>query len=175
VKLRWLIAVVLLLAIAAQAQPSAIPGVPAQSTPPLAAVKPGAPASEIRVECAPASRATALIGQHGCVAGRVFRVTTGKTGNTHIALCPSRSKCTFQAVVRGHDRAEVGDLTYLRGRIVAITGDVTHYRGHPQIAITQAEQIHVAASDAPSQFDVDQAKPAINPQAMRGTKHDRAW
>jgi hypothetical protein len=104
----------------------------------------------------------------------VFRVTTRKTGNTHLALCPSRGKCSFQAVVFARDRGKVGDLTYLRGKLVAVIGDVVEYRDHPEIVVRAPEQLRVAASDPSPEFDAAQARP--NSKSAHGGKHTtRAW
>ncbi len=116
-----------------------------------------------------------MIGKHGCVAGKVFRVTVRKSGNTHLSLCPSR-KCSFQAVVSKRDRASVGDLAYLRDRYVAVLGDVTLSRsGHPIIAVNDREQIRVAAGDPPPEFDAAQSKPASHGRPSSFGKGDRAW
>ncbi len=121
----------------------------------------GSNTNKIRIECAPASRASELIGKHGCVAGRVFRVTTRKTGNSHLYLCPSRSKCSFQAVAFARDRRKVGDLTYLHGKLIAVVGDVIDYRGHPEIVVKDIEQIRVAAGDPSPEFDAARPNPTV--------------
>lgn len=166
--LRLLISAALLLTSFALAQQS-----PEPVTPPPA--KPGAATAQMQVECTPAAHAAGLIGQYGCVAGKVSRVTVGKNGNTHLTICSAHSKCKFQAVVRSHDSSKVGDLSYLRGRIVAVEGDVTEYRGNPRIAIKRRQQLHIAASDAPSQLEADQNQPAVNAQSPHGSKRNRAW
>jgi hypothetical protein len=123
--------------------------------------------TDITVECVPASKASDLIGQNGCVAGRVFRVTTSKNGNQHLSLCPPRSGCSFHAALSRHDRNKVGDLSYLRGKYVAFNGNVVDFRGHPQIVIKDREQIHVTAGSPPSEFDPAQSRP-------KGSRADRA-
>ena len=126
--------------------------------------------TDIKVECVPASKAADLIGQHGCVAGRVFRVTTAKNGNQHLSLCPPRSGCSFHAAVSRHDREKVGDLSYLRGKYVAFSGNVVDFRGRPRIVIKDREQIHVTAGNPPSEFDSAQSRP----KGSRGDR-GRAW
>jgi hypothetical protein len=134
--------------------------------------KSNAPAvTDLKIECLPASKATELIGQHGCVAGRVFRVTTAKSGNQHIGLCPPKSGCSFHAAVSRHDRDKVGDLSYLRGKYVAFDGDVTDFRGHPRIVVRDREQIHVTAGNPPSEFDSAQSRP----KGSSGGRNGRAW
>jgi hypothetical protein len=126
--------------------------------------------TDIQMECAPASKAAELMGQHGCVAGRVFRVTEAKNGNQHIALCPPKSGCSFHAAVSRHDRKTVGDLSYLRGKYVAFSGNVTDFRGRPRIVVKDREQIHVTAGDPPVEFDASQSRPK-----GAKSKNVRAW
>lgn len=168
--LRVLLCTALLLAVPALAQPD-----PAQaaSAPPAASADANLPA--LRVECTPASRAAELTGKHGCVAGKVFRVTTTKRGDTHLSLCPSRSrdKCSFQVVTLARDSPSVGDLAYLRGKIVAVVGDVTEYRGHPAILVRDKQQLQAAANDAPQEFDAAQPRP--RGKGSHGGHHGRAW
>ncbi len=169
-----LLCVALLLVTPALAWQSATPSAPTQS-PAQPAQKPNSQLRQFQVECTPASRASELIGNRGCVAGKVFRVTVRKSGNTHLSLCPSR-KCSFQAVVSGRDRSGVGDLSYLRGKVIAVLGDVTESRGgHPVIAVKEREQIRVAAGDPPPEFDAAQTRPVTNGRTTSFTKHNRAW
>jgi len=174
-KLRGLLCLALLLAIPALAQPDAVQaaselpadGQPAASADATAAETVGAtpptalPA--LHVDCTPASQASELTGKHGCVAGRVFRITTTKRGDTHLSLCPGRNRgganCSFHVIARARDSGSVGDLAYLRGKIVAVVGDVKDYRGHPEIIVRDKEQLQVAADEAPPEFDAGQHKP----------------
>jgi hypothetical protein len=175
VNLRPFLCVALLFAVPVLAQQSASPAAPpepiAQPAPNPGSSASGSSVSKLRIECTPASSASDLIGKHGCVAGRVFRVTTRKSGNSHLYLCPSRSKCSFQAVAHARDRRKVGDLTYLRGKLIAVVGDVVDYRGHPEIVVKDIEQIRVAAGDPSPEFDAAQAKP----RSTSNSKRARAW
>jgi hypothetical protein len=172
--LRVLLCTALLLAVSAMAQLGAGQTSGAQpatvqsaSDRPAASVQPVANTdaflSPTHVECTPASRASELTGKHGCVAGKVFRVTTTKRGDTHLSLCPARSRggaeCSFRVAARAQDRSSVGDLAYLRGKTIAVVGDVTEFRGHPQIIIQEKEQLQVAAGEAPQDFDASQRRP----------------
>jgi hypothetical protein len=121
----------------------------------------------VKLECAAAWDAEKLANQQGCVAGRVYRIVEGKTGIVRLGLCPPHSKCNFQAVVHARDRDRVGNLSYLRGRYIAVTGVISIPRGNPQIRIRQREQLHIAGSDAPSGFDADRGTPPIG-QPLRG-------
>ena len=168
--LLWLSFIALLVTVPAFAQQDSVP---ARDVPRAEVVsKTEIPVHDMQVECTPASRASELIGSRGCVSGRVFRVTTSKSGATHIALCPRR-KCTFQAVVRPRDRNSVGDLSYLQGKFVGVLGGVVEFRGHPQILINDRQQIRAAAGDPPPEFDAAQPR-ASNGQGLHG-KRERAW
>lgn len=167
---RSLLFAALLLVTPAFARQSAAPTAPAQS-----AAKSNSQLRDLQVECTPASRASDLVGSHGCVAGKVFRVTIRNSGNTHLSLCPSH-KCSFQAVISKHDRGNIGDLSYLRGKVIAVQGDVTESRGgHPIIAIKNREQIRVAAGEPPTEFDAAQARPATDGKTLPFSKRNRAW
>lgn len=134
--------------------------------------QPNAPAvGEIEMDCVPASHAAELVGQHGCVAGKVFRVSEAKNGNQRISLCPPKSNCSFHAAVSRHDRNAVGDLSYLRGKYVAFDGNITDFRGRPRIVIRSREQIHVTASSPPTEFDAEQPRA----KGSGRSKNNRAW
>jgi hypothetical protein len=127
---------------------------------------------QMQVECTPTSRAATMIGHHGCVAGRVFRVTTNHRGDIRLSLCPNRHRCSFTAVVRGRDKDSVGELWHLRGKVVAIVGDITEFRDEPRIIVEHKDQIQIAAEDVPQEFD------AAQPRAVgRGRRHgvQSAW
>jgi hypothetical protein len=183
-KLRGLLGTVLLLAIPAMAQPDTVQ---AASEPPVASAQPvsappatlqlaasvdatapeaqptPAALTSLQVDCTPASRASELTGKHGCVAGRVFRISTTKHGDMHLSLCPSRNhggaNCSFRVIAPARDSSSVGDLAYLRGKIIAVVGDVTEYRGHPEIIVRDKEQVQVAADEALPDFDAGQRRP----------------
>ena len=171
-----LLCLTLLLSTSALAQQSAVPAPVAGSVAIPAAPAPPQPApeNEIKVECLPASRASELIDKHGCVGGKVFRVTSAKSG-THISLCQPQTECSFHVFIRADDRETVGDLSYLHGKLIAVVGDVTRYRGHPEVIVKDRRQIRVLAADPPKQFDADQSKPATGGQSPYGSKRGRAW
>jgi hypothetical protein len=172
---RGLLCAALLLAISALAQPgpAQAASLPASQDSGAQTATPGATLQSMRIECTPASRAQELMGTHGCVAGRVFRATTTRRGDTHLSLCPGRRKCSFHAVVLARDRHAVGDLLYLRGKIVAIVGDVTEYRDHPVIVVRDKQQIQVTAGDTPPEFDAAQPRPMRKGFPRSG--NSRAW
>ena len=97
-----------------------------------------------RLDCAPAPRAHTLLGQYGCVSGRISRIVFTRKGNIRLYLCP-KDQCPFHATVYADDVENVGSLLHLRGRLVAIDGDVRLYHGVPEIKITDRDQISVTA------------------------------
>lgn len=127
-----------------------------------AATKHPAPANfalqQIRIECTPAWRAETLIGRQGCVAGRVHGIRNHH-GETQLSLCRAGQECAFRAVVERNSAQQIGDLSYLRGKIIAIMGDVTESRGAPRIVIKNKEQITVAPGNLPQEFDAAQQRP----------------
>lgn len=118
-----------------------------------------ATAEDWKVECLPATRAAELLGQTGCIAGRVFGYSLAKNGNQHLTLCPPRQACSFHVVIARRERDAVGDMSHLRGKLVSVNGPVTNYRGHPRIVVRQRDQIHVVAGSPPPEFDVAQPHP----------------
>ena len=105
---------------------------------------PNEPQPPMRMDCAPAARAHALVGKHGCVSGRIDRIVFTHKGNLRLYLCP-KDQCPFHATVYAEDVEKVGRLLHLRGRFVAIDGDVGLFHGVPEIKITDRDQISVTA------------------------------
>jgi hypothetical protein len=98
----------------------------------------------MRMDCAPAWQANTLIGNHSCVSGRIERIVFTRKGNVRLYLCPE-DKCPFHATVYAEDVERVGSLLPLRGRLVAIDGDIAMYHGVPEIKITDRDQIQAAS------------------------------
>lgn len=155
----------LLLSIPLIAQTGAGNAAPAQAV--------ATPIATLKVECLPASRASELIGKHGCVAGKVFRISTLKSGAVHLSLCPPKKHCSFHAAVSRRDRETVGDVYHLQGKFVAFVGEVIEYRNRPEIVVHARGQIHVTAGSPPQEFDSAQSKP--NRQSTPTGKRERAW
>jgi hypothetical protein len=112
---------------------------------------------QIRMECAAAWYARTLIGQHTCIAGRVYGISDHH-GDAEISLCPPDRECAFRGIVDKTDRDAVGDLSAFRGKIIAITGDIAKDHDKPRIFITQREQIKVAPGNV-TEFDAAHHKP----------------
>ncbi len=127
---------------------------------------------EVKEECVPASQAATLVGRYGCVAGRVFRVTEAKSGNQHLSFCPPRAACSFHVAVPKADRKKVGDLSYLRNKLVAVVGDVAEFRGRPRIVVRDKDQLHVTAGNPPGELDAGRSRAAGR---TTGDHHGRAW
>jgi hypothetical protein len=134
---------------------------------------PAAQATDIKYECLPATRASELTGKQGCVAGKVFRISTLKSGAIHLSLCPPKKNCSFQVSVPKGDLKKVGDVYHLQGKFVAFVGDVTISRNHPQLAVHRREQIHVTAGSPPPEFDAASSQP--NSKSTPARRRERAW
>ena len=104
----------------------------------------GAPPRPMRLDCTPAPRARGLVGTYGCVSGRVDRIVFTNQGNIRLYLCPE-DECSFHATIYGEDVEKVGSVLHLQDRLVAIDGNVTLFRGAPEIKIMDRHQISVTA------------------------------
>ena len=109
----------------------------APSSPAVTVVPKDAPCVEID-EAAP------LVGQPGCVTGRILRVYTSRNGNTFLDFCADYKTCPFTSVVFSQDRAKFGNLGALKGRKVELRGLVTEYQGRAEIIIRDQDQIRMA-------------------------------
>ena len=101
-------------------------------------------APPLRMDCTPAPRAHTLVGKYGCVSGKLDRIVVTRKGNIRLYLCP-KGHCPFHATVYAEDVEKVGSLLHLRGRLVAIDGDVGLYHGVPEIKVTDRDQISAVA------------------------------
>jgi hypothetical protein len=126
----------------------------------------------MRMDCTPAQRADTLVGKYGCVSGQVSRIVFTNKGNTRLYLCP-KDHCNFHATVYADDAENVGSLLRLRGRFVAIDGDVRLYHGVPEIKITDRDQISFTAGGS---RDADIAPPAsVKEKRKREVPTEKAW
>jgi len=177
VRLCGLLCAALLYAVSAIGQQDSKPAAAANTVAPQApktGSNPEPPITELRVECVDPSRAFELIGKHGCIAGKVSRVSSQKNGNTHISFFQPHSDDKFRVVIFAEDRDKVGDLSYLHGRIVVFLGDVTKHRGQPELIVKDREQLRVTAGDPPPEFDASHAKGKSTGQALHNSR-TRAW
>jgi hypothetical protein len=83
-------------------------------------------------------------GQTGCVAGRVLRVYTSRSGNTFLDFCSDYRGCPFTSVIFSSDRGKFGNLQALSGQRIEIHGDITAYQDKPEIIIRDPDQIRRA-------------------------------
>jgi hypothetical protein len=96
------------------------------------------------VPCVDITAAGPLVGQPGCVTGRILRVYSSRNGNTFLDFCADYKSCPFTSVVFSEDRAKFGDLGALKGRKVELRGLVTEYQGRAEIVIRDQNQIRMA-------------------------------
>lgn len=106
-----------------------------------AALRPPMPSAE--VPCVDISEAGPIVGNAGCVKGRILKVYTSRAENTFLDFCPDYRSCPFTAVIFSADRGKFGDLSALVGWMVEIRGAVTSYRNRPEVVIRDPEQIRV--------------------------------
>jgi hypothetical protein len=96
------------------------------------------------VRCVDMDAAGPLVGQPGCVTGRILRVYTSRNGNTFLDFCADYKSCPFTSVIFSEDRAKFGDLGALKGRKVELRGLVSEYQGRAEIIIRDQDQIRMA-------------------------------
>jgi hypothetical protein len=96
------------------------------------------------VPCVDIDAAAPLVGQPGCVTGRILRVYTSRNGNTFLDFCADYKNCPFTSVVFSEDRPKFGDMGALKGRNVELRGLVTEYQGRAEIIIRDQDQIRMA-------------------------------
>lgn len=94
--------------------------------------------------CVEIKQAGAHAGEQACVAGRVLRVYTSKSGNTFLDFCEDYRSCPFTSIVFASDRSNFGDLTALQGHNVELRGKIQVYRDQPEIVLKAASQIREA-------------------------------
>lgn len=94
--------------------------------------------------CVEIKQAGAHAGEQACVAGRVLRVYTSKSGNTFLDFCEDYRSCPFTSIVFASDRSNFGDLTALQGHYVELRGKIQVYRDQPEIVLKAASQIREA-------------------------------
>jgi hypothetical protein len=110
---------------------------------PAASQTAGEPASASS-GCVDFHDAAAHSGEVGCVAGRVLRVYTSRSGNTFLDFCSDYRSCPFTSVVFSTDKSKFGNLQSLAGRRIEIHGAITIYQQKPEIIIRDPDQIRSA-------------------------------
>ncbi|MCB1276714.1 hypothetical protein [Prosthecobacter sp.] len=103
----------------------------------------------------PDSEAANHIGEEASVTGKVFGVSTSKTGTTYVNLGGNFPQHTFAGVIFVSKQADVGDVKQYEGKEVSLTGRITLSRDaskKPQILISKPEQIKltISADSAPA-------------------------
>jgi hypothetical protein len=94
--------------------------------------------------CVDIKQAGAHAGEEACVAGRVLRVFTSKSGNTFLDFCEDYRSCPFTSIIFASDRSNFGDLTALQGRKIELHGKIQMYHDQPEIVLKEASQIREA-------------------------------
>ena len=83
-------------------------------------------------------------GENSCVAGRVLRVFTSRSGNTFLDFCEDYRTCPFTSVIFASDRSRFGNLGSLQGREVEILGAIKTYNGRAEIVVQDPKQIRLS-------------------------------
>jgi hypothetical protein len=107
----------------------------------LSEARPQAPAGR---DCIDFHQAAAHSGEQSCVAGRVLRAFTSRSGNTFLDFCDDYRNCPFTSVIFASDRGKFGDLTALQGRQVELRGKIQIYHDQPEIVLDDPAQIQEA-------------------------------
>ncbi len=87
------------------------------------------------------------VDEEATVTGKVFGVSTSKTGTTYVNLGGIFPQHTFAGVIFASKQADVGDVKQYEGKDVSLTGRITLSRDaskKPQILISKADQIKLA-------------------------------
>lgn len=94
--------------------------------------------------CLELNQAAAHSGEQACVAGRVLKVFTSRSGTTFLDFCSDYRNCPFTSVIFGSDREKFGNLESLTGRQIEVRGTIKPYHSHPEIVISDPGQIREA-------------------------------
>jgi hypothetical protein len=80
------------------------------------------------------------IGEEATVTGKVFGVSTSKTGTTYVNLGGSFPQHTFAGVIFVSKQSDVGDVKQYEGKDVSLTGRITLSPRHEQEAADPHQQ-----------------------------------
>jgi len=110
-------------------------------------------------ECHPMTEAPKLIGGTVCITGTVVKVSQSQRSGTHfLNFCADYRECPFSVVVFPRDLANVGDVRWLEGKVVEITGRVKEYKGKAEIVLNDVRQLSGGAAKLPllpKNYDVE--------------------
>lgn len=98
------------------------------------------PASAETQTIAP-TEAKTHVGQTVTVEGAVGNISTGRSGTTFIDVGGRYPDNNFAAVIFAADKSKFPGLDALDGKTVAVTGQISLYRGKPEIILKSAEQM----------------------------------
>lgn len=99
----------------------------------------------------PDTEAANHVDEEATVTGKVFGISTSKTGTTYVNLGGNFPQHTFAGVIFASKQADVGDVKQYEGKEVTLTGRITLSRDaskKPQILISKADQIKLANAPA---------------------------
>jgi hypothetical protein len=92
----------------------------------------------------PANQAMAHVGQTVTVEGVVGGVKTARSGVTFIDVDGRYPNAAFTGVIFADDAKAVGDMQWLTGRKLDISGKIQLYNGRPEIIVHSRNQLHLA-------------------------------
>lgn len=91
--------------------------------------------------------APAHIGEYTSVRGTLVKAYTSKSGTVFLDFCANYKNCAFSGVIFADDvkkfglPAQAGDLSYLVGKTIILTGKIASYQGKAEIVLTSPAQI----------------------------------
>jgi hypothetical protein len=92
-------------------------------------------------ECLPFDKAPQHVGEIICVRGRVVKVSASPGGTHYLNFCENYLACPFTVVVLAKHVDQIGDVRALQDREIEIDGLVKLYNGHPEILLTEPNQL----------------------------------
>lgn len=113
-----------------------------------------------RADCLPFDQAPKHIGEIVCLRGRVVKIAATTGGTHYLNFCENFLVCPFTVVVFPGHLESIGDVRSLQGRDLEIDGLVKLYKGHAEIVLTEASQLHGDAAShippLPQNYDVSE-------------------
>jgi DNA/RNA endonuclease YhcR with UshA esterase domain len=93
--------------------------------------------------CVEYKNAKQFLGKDACIVGRVVHVSDSQSGNVYVNFCTDYRNCEFSAVALRKNGGFAGDLHDLEGKVVEFRGNVTSYKGQPEILLTSRDQLRI--------------------------------
>ena len=112
-----------------------------------------------RADCYPFDKAPEHVGEIVCIRGRVVKVSSGASGTHYLNFCENYLTCAFTVVIFPSRLDRIGDVRGLENREIEIDGLVKLYNGHPEIVLSELDQLHGDAAahipPLPKKYDVE--------------------